>query len=172
MLNSVSSLDTKIEDANEIVFGNLKANLELIVITNPFCGHCKPVHKIIEDILAKYSKEVKIVIRFNVQAEDSHNDVVKITTRLLEIYNINKADCLLAMTDIYEKMTVKNWLKKWGNCKNKEDYISILKKEKEWCTENNINFTPEILINGRGYPKEYDKTDLLYFIEELIEHKN
>lgn len=172
MLNSVPSLDTKIEDVNEIVFGNLKANLELIVITNPFCGHCKQVHKIVEDILAKYSNEVKIVIRFNIRAEDSHSDVVKITTRLLEIYATNKEDCLLAMSDIYEKMPVKSWLKKWGNCKEKEGYISILKKEKGWCTENNINFTPEILINGKGYPKEYNKTDLLYFIEELSEQKN
>ena len=35
--------------------------------------------------------------------------------------------------------------------------------------ENDINFTPEILINGKTYPKQYTKPELLYFLEELIE---
>jgi hypothetical protein len=46
-----------------------------------------------------------------------------------------------------------------------------LKKEREWCEMNNINFTPEILINGKSFPKEYDRADLQYFINDLIDEE-
>ena len=48
--------------------------------------------------------------------------------------------------------------------------LTILEKEKTWCHENAINFTPEILINGRS-PKEYDKQDIMYFIEDMREER-
>ena len=41
--------------------------------------------------------------------------------------------------------------------------------QKEWCGEHKINFTPEILVNGYSYPKEYERADITYFIEELHE---
>jgi hypothetical protein len=34
------------------------------------------------------------------------------------------------------------------------------------------NFTPEILINGHSFPKEYDRADLVYFVEDLYESCN
>jgi len=170
MLDKPKAIHTTIEGIDEIVFGNVDANLELVVITNPFCGHCKPVHKIVEDIITKHNNEVKITVRFNVNIADLESDGVKITTRLLEIYREDNNQCLKAMSDIYEGMSVKNWLTIWGNCKEKEKFETILNEEKNWCVVNAINFTPEILINGKPYPKEYNKADLIYFMEELIEN--
>ena len=59
---------------------------------------------------------------------------------------------------------------KWGETSN-PTYQEILKNEKNWCASNKINFTPALLINGRQYPKEYGRMDLLYFLEELIEEQ-
>lgn len=170
MLLTSKGIETQLVDTDEIVFGNSNANLEIVVITNPFCGHCRPVHKIVEDIIAKYKNEVKIVVRFNINIADLESDVVKITSNLLEIYKKDKNECLTAMSDVYEGMAVKTWFLKWGNCKEKEKFVTVLKKEKYWCLEKNINFTPEILLNGKSYPKEYNKVDLIYFMEDLIEN--
>lgn len=170
MLNKSKVIDTSIEGVDEIVFGNINANLEIVVITNPFCGHCKPVHEIIENILLKYENEVKVIIRFYINAENIESDGVKVITRLLEIYkNKTKKDCLAAMDDIYKGMETILWLKKWGNCNEKEVQIQILEEERNWCIKNNINFTPELLINGKSYPKQYERAGLLYFVEDLIE---
>ena len=73
------------------------------------------------------------------------------------------------MKDIYKGMETNLWLKKWEKCNEKEVQIEILKRERNWCIENNINFTPELLINGQSFPKEYDRSDLVYFIEDLHE---
>ena len=52
-------------------------------------------------------------------------------------------------------------------CTDFEHYKNLIKNEYDWCISNAINFTPEILINGKSYPKAYDRDDLIYFIEDL-----
>ncbi|WP_435261353.1 vitamin K epoxide reductase family protein [Tenacibaculum sp. nBUS_03] len=171
MLNKSPQIDTAIDKNQEIVFGNPTSNLEIVVVTNPFCGHCKPVHKQVDEILHKYNNSVKIRIRFNINTEDKNGSAAKVTSRLLELYNNNKKEeCLEAMSEIYEDGNVDEWVKKWGATNNSDYFLAELEREKEWCKENAINFTPEILINGRSFPKEYNRSDLIFFIEELEEN--
>jgi thiol-disulfide isomerase/thioredoxin len=170
LLYKSEKLNTTIATKQEVVFGNRNAKLELVVITNPFCGHCRPIHENIEKILKKYNNEIKVVVRFSINTDNIKSDGVAITTRLLEIYDKqNKDEALNAINDIYNGMETVLWLKKWGNCNEKEKQLDVLKEERDWCTDNKINFTPEILINGYSFPKEYQKSDLKYFIEDLLE---
>lgn len=170
LLNSSRTINTQLKHTSEIVFGNQNSPLEIVIITNPFCGHCKPIHKMIDNMLHTYKEDVKVIVRFNISSANKENDVVKITTRLLEIFEKQGTKiCLDAMSQIYEGESVANWLQKWGNCNEKEKYIAVLEKENVWCKDNAINFTPEILINGKSFPKEYDRADLVYFVEELHE---
>ncbi|CAL2089774.1 vitamin K epoxide reductase family protein [Tenacibaculum sp. 190524A02b] len=163
-------LYTQLKDSKEIIFGNPNANLELLIVTNPFCGHCKPVHNHIDEILQRYHDNVKIKIRFNINPEDTNSELVKITSRLLEIYNEEGSEkCLQAMNSIYGGEKPSNWLKIWGESTPKDIYLEELTKEQNWCKENAINFTPEILVNGKSFPKEYNRTDLMFFIEDLEE---
>ncbi len=153
----------------EIVVGNKDADLKITAITNPFCGHCREVHALMEDIDKKYGKKVQWCIRFNINTVNPNSDVVKIASRLLELFDEDTTRCMHAMNAIYNGENSENWLKKWGDCYASSHYIDILKRESDWCKNNNINFTPEILINGRPFPKEYDRRDLIYFIEDLTE---
>ena len=171
LLHKSPQLDTHIENSQEIIFGNPNSPLELTIVTNPFCGHCKPVHSHIDEILHRYQNNVKIKIRFNISTKDTDSDVVKITSRLLEIYHENGADkCLEAMDAIYGGEKPATWLSTYGECTQKEVYIAELERENIWCNNNAINFTPEILVNGQSFPKEYNRTDLIFFIEDLEEN--
>lgn len=171
LLQKSPQLDTQLTDSKEIVFGNPNSSLEITIITNPFCGHCKPVHAHVDEIIKRYHNNAKIKVRFNVSVEKKDSDVVKITSRLIEIYNTQgEKECLQAMDAIYEGQKPAAWLKKWGECSNKETYTLELEKEKNWCNQNGINFTPEILVNGKSFPKEYNRTDLILFIEDLEEN--
>lgn len=156
-------------NTSEIIFGNRNAKVNITIITNPFCGHCRVVHSLVENIYKKYSNDVHLCIRFNVNVTNPQSHAVKITSRLLELYENDTATCLNAMHDIYKGLKPKKWLEKWKNCYNSTHYMEVLKKESDWCKKNNINFTPEILINGKSFPKEYDRSDLIYFIDDLIE---
>ncbi|WP_299107103.1 vitamin K epoxide reductase family protein [uncultured Tenacibaculum sp.] len=171
LLHKSPQLYTQIENSQEIVFGNPNSALELTIVTNPFCGHCKPVHEHIDEILHRYANNVRIKIRFNINTENKDGDAVKITSRLIEIYHTQGSEaCLKAMDAIYGGEKPAKWLETYGTCTQQEVYIAELEREKEWCTNNAINFTPEILVNGRSFPKEYNRTDLILFIEDLEEN--
>lgn len=163
-------LNTSIDDIEEIQFGTGGTNTEIVVITNPFCGFCKPVHEMMDKLLDKFGDEVNITIRFNININDPDSDLVGITSRILEIYNRQgKEECMKAINEIYSDRNPKEWILKWGKCNEKENYINTLSIQKQWCTNNNINFTPQILVNGYSYPSEYDKEDLFVFMDDLIE---
>ncbi|MBL4605539.1 MAG: thioredoxin domain-containing protein [Flavobacteriaceae bacterium] len=172
LLQKKHLINTEIIDSKEIVFGNSKSNLEIIIVTNPFCSFCRTVHQQVEDILHKYREKVKIKIRFNVFELDESSDVVTITTKLLQLYNEEGNEmCLQAMGEVYsESLSTTKWLDKWKRFTHKESYINELKKQGKWCQENGINFTPEVLINGKSLPKEYKPTDVIFFIEDLEEN--
>lgn len=171
LLKKSATIDTKLNSDSEIVFGNKNSSLEIVIITNPFCGHCKPVHKLVEDILNRYKNNVKIIIRFNISINDEKSNGVIVTSRLIEIYNtLGKEECIKAMNVIYGGEDTSKWSSIFGETENIKTYLEVLNTEKEWCTNNGINFTPEILINGKAYPKEYKREDLIFFIEELEEN--
>lgn len=170
LLEKSAVVDTHIAETSEIIIGNREAALSLTIITNPFCGHCKAVHALVEDLYKTHARDLQICIRFNINTNDPTSDIVMITTRILEIYHTQGiGDCMEAMHEIYNGETPSDWLTKWKTCECPAEYMDILKNEQEWCIQNSINFTPEILINGKSYPGEYDRSDLTYFIEDLSE---
>ncbi|MEK6155350.1 thioredoxin domain-containing protein [Flavobacteriaceae bacterium 3-367] len=167
------ALEKKVE--NEIVLGNRKAFLNIVVVTNPSCYYCGSAHREIEKILEKNAKEVSVTIRFcSLKKKDGSYLVAE---RLLEMYNTEFSPDLLkeSLREAYHThMEIGKWLLKWGKPSSKS-YRSILLEQEKWCSTNGINFTPAILINGRLYPKEFKRTDLSYFMEEwaeLVENKN
>ncbi|WP_111685546.1 vitamin K epoxide reductase family protein [Winogradskyella tangerina] len=168
------TLPTQIPGINEIVYGNPTSQFHLILITNPLCGYCKTTHQILNQALKQFNNELKITIRFNIQSVDYNNSAVKIALRLLEIYHTYSPEaCREALDDIYGNHTIKDWFNKWNEADSPENYKHILQNEAQWCQQNNINFTPEILVNGHSYPKMYERKDLMHFMEELLEdHKN
>ncbi|MEL6810850.1 MAG: vitamin K epoxide reductase family protein [Bacteroidota bacterium] len=170
LLDKSQPISTEIQDSQELVFGNKHALLSVTVVTNPFCGHCKAVHTLIKDLLKKHNDKVKIIIRFGVNSDISDSNGTIVALRLLELFNTKGANvCLEAMHDIYGGVSIGEWLNKWGTCTKEEHYLNFLKRGTDWTREHQINFTPEILVNGRSYPKEYKRSDLIYFIEELEE---
>lgn len=170
-LNLSNPVNVIIPDTNELVFGNKNANFNIVIVTNPMCGYCKESHQLVEKILSNKELDLKIIIRFNVSPESIESPGTKITLKILELYHTSKEEqCLQSLSDIYGELDAETWLKKWGET-SERSYLEILKNEKTWCTANKINFTPAILINGKQYPKEYGRMDLLYFLEELIEEQ-
>lgn len=157
--------------AKEIVLGNIHANVHVLLVTSPQCFYCKSAHKDLEKVLDKNSDEIRLTIRFNVNAKNKENIANRICSRLLELNAIQPAEVLLkAMGEAYaEDANLPKWLLDWGEPERHENYSSILNEQQEWCTEKEVHFTPAVFINGKEFPQEYHRTDLSYFIEDLSE---
>lgn len=169
LISSTELINTDINIDSDLVFGSRskEAHLKIILITNPLCGFCKEAHQLAEGIIKRKDEAVQISIRFSV-SDDPQSPDRKIALRIVEIYNHEEEKiCLAAIHDAYGELSPQQWLVKWEEPSQK--YAETLANTKKWCKQNSINFTPEILVNGRSFPKEYNRTDLLYFIDDLLE---
>ena len=66
-------------------------------------------------------------------------------------------------------MALEDWLKKWKQTEISEITKTELKKQYLFCVENNLNYTPVIVLNKNLYPNDYDLEELKYFISDLEE---
>lgn len=170
MLNQSGPISVSVFE-REIVFGHPgeESVPTITLITNPSCGFCKEAHAIIAPVLKASHRRFKILVRFNVYEGVAGNLPVRIAGRLLRLYHQDTPErCLEAMDDIYGGMKPDEWFSKWGEKMENED-LELLRRQKEWCASHAINFTPEILVNGKSFPKEYQRGDLVYFVEDLLE---
>lgn len=158
----------------EIVLGNVHANVSILLVTSPQCFYCKSAHKELEKVLDKNPDDINLVIRFNVNAKEKEDIGNRVCSRLLELYETQPAKTLLkAMGEAYaEDSDLPKWLLDWGEPINHEDYSTILHEQQQWCIEKEVHFTPAVYINGKEFPKEYQRTDISYFIEDLTESTN
>ena len=173
LISKLPTVNTNIKSPFEIILGNKNNNapLKITLITSPLCGHCRDAHNLMEQLLERNERDIQIQIYFLVKTKERSNSGTKIALRLLEIYHNNSIEQLKqALHEAYSGMSPDIWLLKWRECKNTK-YVDVLEKESAWCLENKFNFTPLILINGRSFPKEYERSDLLYFTDEIIENQ-
>lgn len=151
----------------DICIGNDSAGVEILAINNPMCSTCLDAHKMYESILAEYALEVKFRLRFYVPYESREDIRTKVAERLIDL-NEDGNNSLFeeALNDWYNTLN-ENWLVKWGVSVNVKNNI-ILKQQKMWCENNDIDSTPAIIINGRLFPTIYSPLDLKYMIREIV----
>lgn len=155
----------------EIIFGNKtkEARLEILLVTNPLCFYCQEIHAIAARILAAQNPDIKIVIRFRVDAQKPDNIDTRIALKLLEIYQYRGEQlCLQAMHEIYSGANRSAWLAQWRTTHDPLAHLSHLAITSQWCEDFRVNFTPAIFINGYPFPEEYELSDLFFFFDDLI----
>ena len=156
----------------EISLGNPKAETKLVIVTSPLCYYCKEAHSDIDYLLNRIGESINVIIRFNVTTYKRDNQLFNITSRLLDLYNsCSNKEVTKALNEVYKNgVNLQDWLSSQNIISN-NSYNAILEQQSEWCNTNAINFTPALYVNGKLFPKEYDRKDLIYFIDDLKEQQ-
>lgn len=167
-------ISTEINGAGgEIFMGDKFAPMQILLITNPLCIHCKKAHSDLLNLMSKHPGKIQLTFRFLIK--NSEDDAFLIANKLISIYHeASLEECLKAMKEIYstkESLSVEEWLRKWEDFGSKE-YDIILKNCREWCMKKFLSYTPTTLINGRQLSTEYEIKDLFFFVEELTDMFN
>ncbi|WP_299271751.1 vitamin K epoxide reductase family protein [uncultured Psychroserpens sp.] len=173
LLNEGDTLGNFTPIEGELSFGNPKASIHLVLVTSPLCYYCKKAHNDIEQLIHKVGNKINLTIRFNSDVTNQNSQLYKIASRLLEVYNSKgETETLKVLADVYsDDVNLENWL--WNQPQNvSTGYDSILEKQSNWCEANAVNFTPALYINNKLFPYEYDRLDLVYFIDDLIQFQN
>lgn len=164
-LNNSNEVNFPIKE-NSLVIGNPASTLKITMVTNPFCGFCKEAHQIIEGILKTYKNEICINIQFNYNIESKDEKHKEIHHKFIEIYFTQGQESFMkALHNWFENKTEPD-INQFAL--NELRINEILNQQYLLNQNNNINFTPCIIINNKVFPKMYDRKDLIYFIPELI----
>lgn len=163
--------ENKIETPiNGVILGNKNAKTNVAIISNPFCGHCKEAHIMLNRILEKNKEKlnIKIILRTNLEYLDDNSK--KLFRGLLALfYNKDENLFIEALKDWFENMDINNWLNKYYSHVDFTKIDELLLHHFNWTNENEYNFTPAIFINGYEYPKIYDRKNIEFFINEILE---
>ncbi|MEZ4779680.1 MAG: vitamin K epoxide reductase family protein [Flavobacteriaceae bacterium] len=170
LYNQQEKLKANYPIPGEIVFGNKNAPLEIILVTSPFCHYCKQAHKDLQQIMHLAKRDIKVTFRFLADPLQKESDLYKVVSQLLYIYHTQgEAETLLALDTLYgDTSNPSQWIPSMKLIPHQK-YDGIMELQKGWAQENNINFTPAFYLNGKEYPKEYNRTDVLTFIEDFKE---
>jgi len=151
-------------DKNGFFIGLPNSKLHISLISNPFCGFCKEAHYILEELLKKYPNDISAQVRFNHSSKSDEKQKF-LLSNLLSIYIDNGSDAFIyALHQWFDKKEDSLPL----DNKKRVDFEEIYKISDE-NFKYNFNFTPVFLINGYKFPEKYERNDIFYFIDEILE---
>ena len=160
---------------SDLFIGNKNAKLTITIVTNPLCKYCKDTQLLVNELIKKYKDEIRINIFFNYKLNkevlEENNEITKLHTKLVDLY-LNKGQTVFleALSSWFLSKNYDQWFGIYGEIlEKKEDSIKLLKKQDQFNTNNNILFTPTLFIGSFFYPALYNKEDILFFINELLE---
>jgi Zn/Cd-binding protein ZinT len=147
-----------------IVLGNPKAEIEITMISNPFCGPCASTHKKLFKWISERD-DLKLAIVFvTANHDDDHRTKVARHTTALSFLE-DKSIVERALDDWYGQTHKKyeTWAEKYPVLFT-EDINAVTDRQLQWCDELNISFTPTILINGYKLIEPYTLDDIKHLI--------
>jgi len=155
---------------NPLIFGNENAALKLYFVINPYCGHCVEPHNMLRKLLIKHNKEIDVRYFFKLDTTTSNgNDLELLIKNLIHTKLVNGNEGFYdALDDWYYQKDEKKWLSKYHSAFDETHVNRILKNQYNWCSKNNLDFTPILIINGYQYPNIYNLKDFPFYINELL----
>ncbi|WP_160139204.1 vitamin K epoxide reductase family protein [Chryseobacterium sp. c4a] len=157
------------QDTETFSVGKREARLRISIISNPYCGFCKDGHKLAESLLKKYPDDVSLQMRFNYTPERSNEKYNTLISDLTHIYN-NKSEkeFLHAVEEWFETRDENKINTLSGGVPTSENLNPLIQMSIE-NSNAGLNFTPILIINGYQFPEKYDREDIVFFVDELIE---
>ncbi|MBS1599975.1 MAG: thioredoxin domain-containing protein [Bacteroidetes bacterium] len=143
-----------------ITIGNPDAENTILKVCNPFCGPCANAHPKIEKLIHENNNWKAQIIFINYLEGDAGTKAAKHLMAIAEVSD--RAATNKALDDWYgaEEKKYDVFAKKYpvnGELEKQEQKIQAMH---EWCTEEKIEHTPTIYVNGYRLPEQYEITDL------------
>ncbi|ASW74798.1 ABC transporter permease [Chryseobacterium piperi] len=156
-------------DNQTFSLGNKEARIRISVVSNPYCGFCKGAHEILEDLLKKYPNDISAQIRFNYFSEKSNEKSTGLLSDFMNIYKNKHESEFLKTVETWFKNRDETQITQIAGSNGQLEDLSALESMSKENAAAGLNFTPIFIINGFQFPDKYDREDIHYFIDELIE---
>lgn len=147
-----------------IRLGNQNAETMITMISNPFCGPCATTHKFLENWL-EMSEDIQLQIVFATANEDTELRT-KVARHIAALGRLEDSEIVKEAMNNWYGQGSKNyemWAEKYPIVLDSE-ISKVTERQKKWCIESDIQFTPTILINGYKLVEPYQLEDLKYLL--------
>ncbi|MCM5527874.1 vitamin K epoxide reductase family protein [Parasegetibacter sp. NRK P23] len=152
-----------------IIYKSSKSKHRLTIVTSPFCGHCYQVHKDINKVYELVKEDLDIHIIFNNDINSRQSDIARYFHQFFhkngfEVFHDEYLRFMSLKKSELDKKLIEI-------TRSSKDYTSddILIEQRDFCLEQDIFFTPTLIIDGHPFPTEFDRDDLMFFLLELCE---
>lgn len=157
------------QDNETFSLGKKDARVHLSMVSNPYCGFCKDAHTIMENLIKKYPNDISAQIRFNYFPEKANENYTKLISDFNNIYqNKPESEFLEAVEEWFETKNESKINARSNASVGSENLDPFIEMSKD-NTNAGLTFTPVFIINGYQFPEKYDRDDIWFFIDELIE---
>lgn len=151
-----------------ITVGNINSPFLVELFLSPSCRFCFDVYKECLDFIEIKGNKAHLKIYFNINISNTENPYIVVAKGILQYFQ--KKQCIEPLNDWYiDKIPMEKWNEKWGKDNITSETENLIKQQFEFCSKNNLNYAPIVLINGKLLPKEYSIKELKYFRYELKE---
>lgn len=169
LIKDENRVDFKVKEGG-FILGNRSADLKISVVSNPFCGYCKDAHLLLEKLVDQNSGKLQVHVRFNYGGKND-NELTDLLSIFKNIYqNQGEKKFNEVLNYWYSTRDLKDLKQKYPFL-DEVDLSDVIALSKD-NTENRLNFTPSFIISDWQFPKYYEREDVLYFIEELLEDED
>ncbi len=154
-----------------ITLGNTDSTIIVTIISSPFCDYCKDTNQIMEELLTKHAIDMQIKLIFNVEIGNLDDNKKRFLRILMHSYLHDGEGAFRDKLGLwYENKDLALWLQKYEQ--NDFDYAkidSIYNSQNSFCTTNGQNYSPAFFINNYEFPKLYERSNIEFFISDIIE---
>ena len=159
------------QDNQTFSLGNKDAKLRIAIVSNPYCGFCKDAHKIMEGLLEKYPEDISVQIRFNYFPDRAPEKYTQLLSAFNYMYhNKPQKEFMHAIEEWFETKDENKAVTRAGSATT-EDLTPFTAMSND-NSNAGLNFTPIFVLNGYQFPDKYDRDDIWYFVDELIEDED
>lgn len=143
---------------SSVFWGKADAFQQITIVMNPNCIHCSKQFKKIEPLLRKENLRFGIRMVF-LSFGSGYDDACKFLIAVFQKLGKEKA------LEIYSKwfnnisQDINQVILSSGVCINHEIVVNEYEQHKQWTSDNHINRTPFVLINGHILPSIYEIED-------------
>ncbi|KMQ66008.1 ABC transporter permease [Chryseobacterium angstadtii] len=161
----------RFQDTETFSLGKKDAKLRLSIVSNPYCGFCKDGHKIMEGLLEKYPDDISVQIRFNYSPERADEKYTKLLSAFSSIYHNKPQNEFLKAVEEWFETRDENKIAALSGSTAQEDLTPFIEMTKDNSSAG-LNFTPIFILNGYQFPDKYDREDIWFFVDELMEDED
>lgn len=145
-----------------ISLGNPERDIHITMVCNPYCMPCARAHEAIEKLLDENPNICLQIIFYTKE----HKEKRLVVAHLLALYQKDPSQIAQLLDEWYlsEGMTYEQFSKLHPI---QEEIIAMqdnmIHEMNEWCSREDIKYTPMIFVNGYKLPILYNASDLKFF---------